>query len=271
LCHTVCAAWQTGAFLVVSVSAWYLLKQKHQGFARASLKVGLTVALAASLLQAVSGHVSAQGVARNQPAKLAAFEGLYETTSNAPLTLVGWVDEKDEKVVGFQAPGLLSLLAHNDLHASVTGLNEFKPEDRPPVAASFLFFHGMVGIGFTLMAIAALGFLYFRKGTLHERRWLLWILVFSVLGPQIANQMGWFAAEVGRQPWIVYGVLRTPEGLSAVVKANVVLTSLILFTIIYFLLFAVFIYLLNDKIQHGPDEQDLIPSGKLALPTRNGS
>ncbi len=126
----------------------------------------------------------------------------------------------------------------------------------------------MVGIGFTMIAIAALGFLYFRHGSLHERRWLLWILVFSVLLPQFANQLGWFAAEVGRQPWIVYGVMRTPEGLSAVVTANVVLSSLILFTVIYFLLFAVFIYLLNDKIQHGPDEQDLIPSGKLALPEK---
>ena len=124
----------------------------------------------------------------------------------------------------------------------------------------------MVGIGFTMIAIAALGFLYFRHGSLHERRWLLWILVFSVLLPQFANQLGWFAAEVGRQPWIVYGVMRTPEGFSKILEANVVLSSLILFTFIYFLLFAVFIYLLNDKIQHGPDEQDLIPSGKLALP-----
>jgi len=102
--------------------------------------------------------------------------------------------------------------------------------------------------------------------TLFGLSWLLWILVFSVLGPQIANQLGWFAAEVGRQPWIVYAVMRTPAGLSAVVEANVILTSLILFTFIYFLLFAVFIYLLNDKIQHGPDDQDLVPSGKLALP-----
>jgi cytochrome d ubiquinol oxidase subunit I len=235
-------------------------------FARASLKVGLTAALIASLLQAVTGHASAQGVAKNQPAKLAAFEGLYQTTSNAPLVLVGYVDEKNEKVVGIEAPGMLSFLAFNDTHATVTGLDAFAKEDRPPVAASFLFFHGMVGIGFTLIAVAALGFLYFRKGTLHERRWLLWLLVFSVLGPQIANQLGWFAAEVGRQPWLVYGIMRTPEGLSKVVEANVVLSSLILFAFIYFLLFAVFIYLLNDKIQHGPDEQDLIPSGKLALP-----
>jgi len=268
LSHTICGAWQAGAFLVVSVSAWYLLKQKHLEFARASLKAGLTVALIASLLQAVTGHTSAQGVAKHQPAKLAAFEGLYQTSSNAPLTLIGYVDEKNEKVVGIEVPYLLSFLAHNDFHAKVTGLDAFKPEDRPPVAPSFLFFHGMVAIGFALILVSALGFLYFRQGRLHERRWLLWILVFSVLGPQLANQLGWFAAEVGRQPWLVYGLMRTPEGLSAVVKANVVLTSLILFTFIYFLLFAVFIYLLNDKIQHGPHEDDLIPSGKLALPVR---
>ena len=269
LFHTICGAWCAGSFLVVSVSAWYLLKGKHIEFARKSLKVGLAVALASTLLQAVTGHKSAQGLEKNQPAKLAAFEGLYETTSNAPLVLLGWPDEKNGKVVGISAPGMLSFLTHNDFHTPVIGLNEFKPEDRPPVTPSFLFFHAMVGIGFTLIAVAALGFLYFRKGTLHERRWLLWILVFSVLGPQLANQLGWFAAEVGRQPWIVYGLMRTPAGLSAVVKANVVLSSLILFTLIYSLLFAVFIYLLNDKIQHGPDDADLIPSGKLALPTKN--
>ena len=269
LFHTVSGAWCAGAFLVVSVSAWYLLKKKHVEFARASLKLGLIVALVSTLLQAVTGHTSAQGVAKNQPAKLAAFEGLYQTTSNAPLVLAGWVDEKNEKVVGISAPGMLSFLVHNNFHSPVTGLNEFKSEDRPPVQASFLFFHGMVGIGFALISVAALGFIYFRKGTLHERRWVLWILVFSVLGPQFANQLGWFAAEVGRQPWIVYGLMRTPEGLSAVVKAEAVVASLVMFTFIYFLLFAVFIYLLNDKIQHGPHDADLIPSGKLALPTKN--
>jgi cytochrome d ubiquinol oxidase subunit I len=269
LAHTVCGAWCAGAFLVISVSAWYLLKGKHVEFARQSLKLGLGVALAASLLQATTGHDSAQGVAKNQPAKLAAFEGLYETTSNAPLVLAGWVDEKNERVVGLTAPGVLSLLAHNDFHTPVTGLKAFPPADRPPVTASFVFFHGMVGIGFALIGLAALGLFYLRTGTLAQRRWLLWLLVFSVLGPQLANQLGWFAAEVGRQPWIVYGVMRTPEGLSAVVKANAVLTSLILFTLIYFLLFAVFIHLLNDKIQHGPDDADLIPSGKLAPPVKN--
>jgi cytochrome d ubiquinol oxidase subunit I len=272
LFHTLCGAWQAGAFLVVSVSAWYLLKKKHQEFARSSLRIGLIVGLAASLLQLVSGHISAQGVAKNQPAKLAAFEGLYETTSNAPLTMFGWVDEKSETVKGGVAiPGLLSFLAHSDTSKPVTGLREAAsdPKDRPPVNFTFQLFHLMVAVGLGLIAIAALGFLYFWRGSLFEKRWLLWLLVLSVLGPQIANQAGWFAAEVGRQPWIVQGLLRTSEGLSAVVKANTVLSSIILFSAVYVLLFAVFVYLLNDKIQHGPDDADLIPSGKLALPERS--
>ena len=134
LLHVLCGAWQAGAFLVVSVSAWYLLKKRHEEFARASLRVGLVVGMAASLLQLVSGHSSAVGVAKNQPAKLAAFEGLYETTPHAPLTLFGWVDEKAEAVKGGVAiPGLLSFLVHSDASKPVQGLREFKPEDRPPV------------------------------------------------------------------------------------------------------------------------------------------
>ena len=274
LFHTLCGAWQAGAFLVVSVSAWYLLKNKHQDFARASLRLGLALGLAASLLQLVSGHRSAVGVAKNQPAKLAAFEGLYQTTTNAPLRLFGWVDEKHETVKGGVAiPGLLSFLAHSDFSAPVSGLREAAPEpqDRPPVNFSFQLFHLMVTVGFAMILIAGLGFLYFWRGSLFEKRWLLWLLVLSVLGPQIANQAGWFAAEVGRQPWMVQGLLRTSEGLSAVVRANTVLAAIILFSVVYLLLFAVFVYLLNDKIQHGPDGADLVPAGKLALPTREGA
>ena len=269
LLHVLCGAWQAGSFLVVSVSAWYLLKQRHEAFARASLRVGLVVGMVASLLQLVSGHSSAAGVARNQPAKLAAFEGLYDTLPRAPLTLWGWVDEKAEVVRGGVAiPGLLSYLAHGDASKPVQGLRDFKPEDRPPVNLSFQMYHCMVAIGFGMIVVAGLGFLYFWHGSLFEKRWLLWLLAWSVLGPQIANQTGWCAAEVGRQPWIVYGLLRTSEGLSAVVKADAVATAIVLFGLVYLLLFAVFLYLLNDKIQHGPDAADLMPSGKLALPLR---
>jgi cytochrome d ubiquinol oxidase subunit I len=270
LFHTLCGAWQAGAFLGVSVSAWYLLKKKHDEFARASLRIGLGVGLAASLLQLVSGHRSAQGVAKHQPVKLAAFEGIYETRNRAPLALFGWVDEKDERVIGPEIPGMLSFLAHGERDAAVTGLREAAPDprDRPPINITFQLFHLMVGVGLAMILIAAMGFLYFWQGSLFEKRWLLWLLVFSVLGPQIANQAGWFAAEVGRQPWIVQGLLRTSQGLSAVVKANTVLSAIILFGCVYLLLFAVFVYLLNDKIKHGPDDADLLPSGKLALPER---
>lgn len=266
LFHTLCGAWQTGAFLVVSVSAFYLLKKKHEDFARRSLRIGLTVGLVASLLQGLSGHLSGQEVAKYQPAKLAAFEGLYTTESNAPLTLFGYVDEKDHEVIGPKLPDMLSFLAHDNFHATVIGLDAIPPEDRPPVEASFLFFHGMVGIGCMLILIAAVGTWFSWRKVLYQKRWMLWILVFSVLGPEIANQLGWFAAEVGRQPWIVWHEMRTPDGLSKILQANVVISSLILFTFIYFLLFAVFIYLLNHKIQHGPHDDDLIPAGKLALP-----
>ncbi len=268
LFHTLSGAWQAGAFLVVSVSAWYLLKKKHEAFAKASMRLGLAVGLVASLLQLVSGHTSAQGVAKNQPVKLAAFEGLYETTTNAPLTLFGWVDERNERVIGPEIPGMLSFLARGDAGKSVPGLREAAPDpkDRPPVNFTFQFFHLMVAIGFGLIAVAVFGAFFCWRGVLFRKRWMLWLMVCSVLGPQIANQAGWFAAEVGRQPWIVQGLMRTSEGLSAVVKANTVLASLVLFTFIYVLLFAVFVYLLNDKIQHGPDNADLTPGGKLALP-----
>jgi cytochrome d ubiquinol oxidase subunit I len=154
---------------------------------------------------------------------------------------------------------------YKDTSQPIQGLREFKPEDRPPVNLSFQFYHIMVAAGVGMIVVAGLGFLYFWQGSLFEKRWLLWLLALSVLGPQIANEAGWFAAEVGRQPWIVYGLLRTPEGLSAVVKADAVLTAIVLFSLVYLLLFAVFLYLLNDKIQHGPDAADLTPSGKLGM------
>jgi len=269
LSHVLCGAWQAGAFLVVSVSAYYLLRGRHVAFARSSLRFALVFGLVASILQWVTGHASAVGVARNQPAKLAAFEGHYRTEANAPLYLWGWVDEEAERVrYGAPIPGLLSFLVHGTTEKPVTGLAEFAPEDRPRVNAVFQFYHVMVGIGVWMVVISAGAIGFWVHGSLTRQRWLLWLLVFSVLGPQVANQCGWFAAEMGRQPWIVYGLMRTSEGLSAVVRAETVLASLILFTAIYVLLLAVFVYLLNDKIQHGPDAADLVPTGKLGLPGR---
>jgi cytochrome d ubiquinol oxidase subunit I len=254
--HVYMGAWQAGAFLVLSVSAYYMLRGKHQEFARASIKIALVLAVAASLLQLVTGHSSAVGVAANQPVKLAAFEGHFETAP-APLYIAGWVNEDAGSTAGVKIPGMLSWLVHGDASVSVTGLDRFDDADRPPVNIVFQSFHLMVGIGFLLIIVAVLGTLFWWRGRLFQTRWLLWVFVFSVLGPQFANQLGWLSAEVGRQPWIVYNLLRTSDALSNVVSANQVIASLVMFGLIYLFLLALFIYLLNEKIQHGPGETAL--------------
>ncbi len=265
LSHTVVGAWQAGAWLMVSISAWYLLRKQHRAFALASMKIGLALSLFASVLTLATGDRSASGVARNQPAKFAALEGHWETGPQAPLHLFGWVDAKTETTRGVAIPGMLSWLAHGDTAAPVTGLRDIPPDERPPVNFTFQLFHLMVVIGFALIGLALWAAWALWRGTLENSRALLWILVISVLGPQIANQAGWWAAEVGRQPWIVYKLLRTSEGLSAVVSANQIVASMVMFVFVYLLLFAAFLFLLNEKIRHGPDEADLTPTGKLAL------
>jgi len=257
LAHTIVGAWQTGAFFVLSVSAYYLLRRRHQEFARASMNIGLSVAIVASLGSLVTGHSSGLVVSQYQPAKLAAMEGHFPASAPAGMYLFGWVNEDEQRVIGVSVPGMLSLLTHGDASSPVTGLNAFPPEDRPPVNPVFQAFHAMVGIGMILIGLSLLGAILWWWGTLFEARWLLWMYVFAVLGPQAANQLGWFTAEVGRQPWIVYGLMRTTEGVSRSVSAGQVLTSLLFFGLIYLLLFGLFIYLLDQKIRHGPAADDL--------------
>ncbi len=256
--HVYMGCWQAGAFFVLSVAAYYLIKKRHLEFAKASMKIALVLAAVASMLQLVSGHSSAVGVAENQPAKMAAFEGHYPANEPAPLYLFGWVNEELEQVqFGVAVPGLLSYMIHGDWNVPVTGLREFPPEKRPPVNTVFQSYHAMVAIGFGLIAVAWLGLWFWWRKKLFETRWLLKVLVISVLGPQLANQLGWFSAEVGRQPYIVYNLLKTEDGISKVVTSGEVITSLIMFGAIYLLLFILFIYLLNEKIQHGPAAEDL--------------
>lgn len=251
--HVYMGAWQAGAFLVLSVSSFYLLRGKHREFARASMKFGLVLGLVASTLQLVTGHSSAQGIAEQQPAKLAAYEGHFDASAPATMYAVGWVNEREGRTYGIGIPGMLSWLIHGDRSTPVTGLNAFEPEDRPPVNIVFQSYHAMVAIGMALILISLLGALYWWRGKLWHTRWLLWILVFAVLGPQLANQLGWLSAEVGRQPWIVYHLLRTADALSNTVSSHQVMTSLVLFGMIYLLLFILFVYLLNEKIQNGPE------------------
>jgi len=256
LTHTIMGCWQAGAWLVLSVSAYYLLRGRHEEIAKKSMKLALVLALVSSLGQLATGHTSAEGVASNQPAKLAAFEGHYPESAPADLYLLGWVDEPNEKVLGIAIPGMLSMMVHGDPKAPVTGLRAFPPEDRPPVQIVFQTYHAMVGIGMVLIGLAAAGIALLRGGRLFRMRWLLWAFVGAVLLPQFANQLGWMSAEIGRQPWIVYGLLRRVDGLSRVVSAGQVLWSIIMFGLIYALLMAAFVFLLDKKIKHGPVEDD---------------
>lgn len=261
LSHVLAGCWLAGSFLVLSISAFYIIRNRHLEFAKASFKIALVVACIASLLQLFTGHRSAVGVSENQPAKLAAMEAHFDSSSAGDLHLFGWVNEKEKKVnYGIAVPGMLSFLIYGDFETPVIGLNAFPEDERPPVNIVFQSYHLMVAIGFYLIAISVLGVFLWWRGKLFNYKWLLWIFVFSVLAPQIANQIGWIVAEVGRQPWIVYGLMRTSEGLSKVVSAEQIMFSLILFTIIYFFLFVLFIYLLNEKIKHGPEEAETIAS-----------
>ncbi|MGN6295130.1 MAG: cytochrome ubiquinol oxidase subunit I [Chitinophagaceae bacterium] len=253
LTHTWLGAFLAGSFLVLSVNAYYILKKKHLEIAKPAFKIALTVALISSLCQLISGHSSAEGVAKNQPAKLAAMEGHYDSSAAADMYLFGWVNDKDQKTSGLAIPGGLSFLVHQNFKAPITGLNAFKPEDRPgQVNAVFQFYHIMISIGMILIALTVYASWLWWRGKLFDKRWLMLVFAWAVLLPQIGNQVGWFTAEMGRQPWVVYGLLRTSDGLSKNVQAQQVLFSLVLFTLVYTILFILFLYLLNKKIKHGP-------------------
>jgi len=253
LTHTWLGAFLAGSFLVLSVNAYYILKKKHLEIAKPAFKIALTVALISSLCQLISGHSSADGVAKNQPAKLAAMEGHYDSSAAADMYFFGWVNDKEQKTSGLAIPGGLSFLVHQDFKAPITGLNAFKPEDRPgQVNAVFQFYHIMISIGMILIALTVYASWLWWRGKLFDKRWLMLVFAWAVLLPQIGNQVGWFTAEMGRQPWVVYGLLRTSDGLSKNVQAQQVLFSLILFTLVYTILFILFLYLLNKKIKHGP-------------------
>ncbi|TXD50829.1 MULTISPECIES: cytochrome ubiquinol oxidase subunit I [unclassified Polaribacter] len=251
--HVWQGAFLAGTFLVLSVHAYYLLKGRYIEISKKAFKISLAVATIFSLTQLLSGHSSADGVAVNQPAKLAAMEGHYEKSGPADLYLFGWVDNVSQEVIGLGIPGGLSFLVHQDFDAPITGLNAFPENERPgQVNAVFQFYHIMISIGMFLIALTLYASFLWWRGTLFDKKWLLRIFAFSVLLPQIANQVGWFAAEMGRQPWIVYGHLRTDEGFSQEVSANQILFSLILFLVVYAILFLLFIYSVNKKIKQGP-------------------
>lgn len=253
--HVILGAWIQGAFLVMSVSAYYLIKKIHIEFAQKSFAFALGLAALASLAQPLVGHEHAKVVAEWQPAKLAAFEGLYETQEEAPLYLLGWTDPETEKTTGIAIPGMLSFLVHGDTKGTIKGLNEFPKEDWPAVNGVFQSYHLMVSLGMLFIGATGLSLVLLARKKLFTPSWswLIKAYIPAVALPVMANQLGWISAERGRQPWIVQGLLRTSEGISKSIVATEVLISLVLFVLVYILLFFVWLYVLDREIKHGPE------------------
>jgi cytochrome d ubiquinol oxidase subunit I len=286
LVHALLGAFILGAFFVMSIASWYLLHGRHLPFARKSLTLGLIFGAVSSLAMGLSGHFNASMVAKYQPAKLAALEGHFKT-GKADLHLFGVPDSESKEIkYGAAIPGGLSFLVHEDFNAPIPGLDQFRPEDSPPVTIPFLSYHLMVALGGSFIGLTLLGLFFRWRGTLFEKRWLLWVYVVALVGPYVANQAGWVATEVGRQPFVVYptgisadnlrrdadgmvqmdGGLRTKDGMSSskVVGKEQVIGSIVMFAVMYALLFAVWLFVLNSKIQHGPDEEEAPPPPKTS-------
>ena len=252
--HTLSGAFALAGFFVMGVSAYHLLKKQNIDFFTRSFKLGMVFGLVFSILVAVQGHHHAQEVTKIQPAKLAAMESLWETHEDgAPMYLLVLPDEKNEKnaIELFGIPGGLSFLAHNDFSAPIQGLKEWPSEERPPVMLTFLSFRVMVGIG-TLMPLLCI-WAFLRRNKLTETPKLLKAMLFAIPLPYLAIEAGWAVAEVGRQPWIVNGLMKTADAVSPIVTSQVAF-SLVALTLLYALLGAVDIYLLFKFAKKGPAE-----------------
>ncbi len=253
LLHVWVGAFILGGFFVLSLSAFYMLKNRHVDFAQKTFMIGLVIATVASLAALGTGHFQADNVAEHQPAKLAAYEGHYHTGPGT-LYLFGFPSDEDETVYfGIGIPGGLSFLVDWNFTAPVPGLTEFPPQDWPNTTIVFQTYHAMIALGMGFIGLTLLACFLWWRGTLFKQRWLLWIFVFAVGGAFAANELGWVSAEIGRQPWIVYNMLRTSNALSEAVTGQMVFSSIIMFGLIYLFLFFVWIYVLNSKIQHGPE------------------
>jgi len=251
--HTLTASLVAGAFMMAAVAAYRVLRNREDEIGKGALRLSLVWGLVSAILVAFPfGHMHTQQVARTQPEKFAAIEGLYTSQQGAPLVLFGLVkDRPPELRAKIEIPGLVSWLAFGDANATIQGIDEFPVDERPPLWITFVSFHNMVILGLFFIAVMAWGVLQRWRGRLFEGRRYLKLLVYAVPLPVVACQFGWVAAEVGRQPWIVYHLLRTSEGHSHTVAAGNVLFSILLFGVIYLLLGALWIYLMVKEAQHG--------------------
>jgi cytochrome d ubiquinol oxidase subunit I len=249
--HTLSASYILAAFFVMGISAYHLLRRQHQGFFRRSFRLALTLGLIASLVELVQGHIHAADVAATQPTKLAAMESHWQTGARAPIYLLALPDEDAGRnaVAWLPLPGALSLLAFHNPAAVVPGLADFPPGDRPPVLITFVAFRLMVVLGLYFVALTVLGWL--RRNRLEESPWYLKLMLYSMPLPYLACALGWTVAEVGRQPWIVYGLMRTRDAASPI-AAGQVLATLIGFIVVYGLLGVLAFGLMIRTAKAGP-------------------
>ncbi|EFL52292.1 cytochrome bd ubiquinol oxidase subunit I [Solidesulfovibrio fructosivorans JJ]] len=250
--HTVTGAWALGGFFVVGVSAWHLLRKQNVDFFTKSFRIGAAFALIFALAVALVGHRQGNIVAEAQPAKLAAMESHWETQANAPMYLVQVPDPENEgnSVQFGKIPSILSIMAFNNPSAVVKGLKDFPKQDRPPVTLTFTAFRLMVGLGTLMIIVAILAFIA-RHQPAESSTKLLKLFVWCIPVPYLALQAGWAVAEVGRQPWIVYGLMRTKDAVSPLATSQVAI-SLVAFFVVYILLAVIDIFLLAKYARKQP-------------------
>jgi cytochrome d ubiquinol oxidase subunit I len=254
--HNQIAALVTGSFVVAAVGAFYALRNLHADQARLYLRHGTLVGLAASLLVAFpSGDSQAKIVARYQPQSLAAMEGRFESGPMADITLIGQPNVKERRLDNpVRVPGMLSFLAFGTFHSDVPGLGAF-PQETWPTNIELLYyaFHVMAGLGTIFIALMTLATVQRLRGRLDSSRGLLWVIMLAFPFPFIANTAGWMTSELGRQPWLIYGLFRTEQGFSDVVSSGTVLFTLIGTAGLYFVLGLLYLYLVGREVLHGPD------------------
>ncbi len=250
--HTLSGAYVFGAFFVMGVSAYHLLKKRDVQLFQKAFKMALVLGLVSSVVVAISGDFHGIHIAEVQPAKLAAMEGHWETQKKAPIIMFALPDEENErnKIEIGKIPGLLSFLAHHDVNKEVIGLKDIPKDERPPVLITSLAFKGMVGLGTFFPIICII--LWFKRKKLLESPLLLKIMIVSIPLPVIALELGWVLAEVGRQPWIVYGLLKTSDAASPIASSQV-LTTLIGFIVVYGLLGIAGYYVMIKHAIKGPE------------------
>lgn len=254
--HTVLSGYALAAFLIMGVSAWHLLRKNENDFFVRSFKLAAVWAFVATIGVAITGDLHAVEIAEHQPTKFAAMESQWETKRGVGMSLLLIPDVAREcnTTDKLCVPNMLSLLAFHDANAEIKGLKAFPPELRPPVLPTFLSFRVMTGLGMFMLLTSLIGIILSRREKFVEYRWFLTLMVFAIPAPYIAQQLGWLVAELGRQPWIVYGVLKTSDAVSKSITSTQVILSLLGFTVLYGFLGVIDIFLLVKYAKKGPDK-----------------